>query len=110
MVASRPFLAKMPASLASVSGAKPVHPEIPMATLVPCAIAGVTASAAAQAAAKKRIMWRSVSRQKEAWFMPPRGPSEVKGRLGGFVGGPENRAQDCKRDVDRSFARAGGRQ
>ena len=51
---------------------KPVHPEIPMATLVPCAIAGVTASAAAQAAAKKRIMLRSVPRQREAWFMPPR--------------------------------------
>ncbi len=51
MVTSRPFLAKMPASLASVSGAKPVQPEIPMATLVPCAAAGVAASAAPSAAA-----------------------------------------------------------
>src|ERR1700716_2532514 len=38
-VTSRPFLAKMPASLASVSGAKPVQPEMPIVTLV-CAIAG----------------------------------------------------------------------
>src|SRR5262245_6565660 len=50
-VTSRPFLAKIPASLAKVSGAKPVHPEIPMATLVPCAAAGVTAKDAASATA-----------------------------------------------------------
>ena len=39
MVTSRPFLAKIPASLASVSGAKPVQPEMPIFTLV-CADAG----------------------------------------------------------------------
>ena len=32
MVTSRPFFLKMPASLASVRGAKPVHPEMPIAT------------------------------------------------------------------------------
>jgi hypothetical protein len=37
MVTSRPFFLKMPASLASVSGAKPVQPDMPMATLVSCA-------------------------------------------------------------------------
>ena len=41
IVTSRPFFAKMPASLASVSGAKPVHPEMPIVTLVPCASAGL---------------------------------------------------------------------
>jgi hypothetical protein len=34
MVTSRPFLLKMPASLARVSGAKPVHQEMPRATFV----------------------------------------------------------------------------
>src|SRR5215475_4413442 len=47
IVTSSPFLAKMPASLARVSGAKPVHPEMPMVTLVPCAAAGVAKRAAA---------------------------------------------------------------
>ena len=51
MVTSRPFLAKMPASLASVSGAKPVQPDMPMATLVPCANAGAAMQQAASAAA-----------------------------------------------------------
>src|SRR3954454_1975217 len=51
MVTSRPFFAKMPASLARVSGAKPVQPEVPMATLVPCASAGVPAKQATSAAA-----------------------------------------------------------
>src|SRR3954453_12548305 len=50
MVTSRPFLAKIPASLASVSGAKPVQPEMPIATLV-CAIAGVTSMVAPSRAA-----------------------------------------------------------
>src|SRR3954469_18643175 len=49
MVTSRPFLAKMPASLASVSGAKPVQPEIAIVTLV-CAEAGVASIAASPAA------------------------------------------------------------
>ena len=34
IVTSRPFLAKMPASLARTSGAKPVQPEIPIETFV----------------------------------------------------------------------------
>src|SRR3954449_3952193 len=51
MVTSRPFFAKMPASLARVSGAKPVQPEVPMATLVPCASAGAPAKQATSAAA-----------------------------------------------------------
>ena len=50
-VTSRPFFAKMPASLASVSGAKPVQPDSPMATLVPWATAGVAMIDAASAAA-----------------------------------------------------------
>ena len=41
IVTSRPFFLKMPASLASVSGAKPVHPEMPMPTLTSSASAGV---------------------------------------------------------------------
>src|SRR3981189_413315 len=62
MVTSRPFLAKMPASLASVSGAKPVQPEVPMATLVPCASAGAPAKQATSAAATILIdvMFRSI--------------------------------------------------
>jgi hypothetical protein len=51
IVTSSPSLAKMPPSLARVSGAKPVHPEMPMATLVPCAAAGVAKRAAAASAA-----------------------------------------------------------
>ena len=47
IVTSRPFLAKMPASLASVSGAKPVQPEMPMATLVSWACAAAAARAMA---------------------------------------------------------------
>src|SRR5215475_10312854 len=61
-VTSRPFLAKMPASLARVSGAKPVQPEMPMATLVPCASAGVATKDAASAAATNLIdlIFRSI--------------------------------------------------
>ena len=50
IVTSRPFFLKMPAWLASVSGAKPVHPEIPMATLTSCATAGADTRRAAVAA------------------------------------------------------------
>src|SRR6476660_4009027 len=62
MVTSRPFFAKMPASLARVSGAKPVQPEIPMTTLVPCASAGAPAKQATSAAATILIdvMFRSI--------------------------------------------------
>ena len=38
-----------PASLASVSGAKPVQPEMPIATLVSCAVADAANIAAANA-------------------------------------------------------------
>src|SRR5262245_47937596 len=68
IVTSRPFFAKMPASLASVSGAKPVHPEIPIVTLVPCASAvsalkeRVIATAATSAVALILVMFRSVRR------------------------------------------------
>ena len=41
MVTSRPFFLKMPASFASVSGAKPVHPEMPTPTLTSSASTGV---------------------------------------------------------------------
>src|SRR5262245_2008859 len=69
IVTSRPFLAKMPASLASVSGAKPVQPEMPIATLVPCASAGPVErptrrpveKVAASAAAMILLMFRSIS-------------------------------------------------
>ena len=40
IVTSRPFFLKMPASFASVSGAKPVQPLMPMATLVSWAAGG----------------------------------------------------------------------
>src|SRR5262245_17998216 len=40
MVTSRPFFLKMPAWFASVSGANPVHPEIPMPTFTSWATAG----------------------------------------------------------------------
>src|SRR5882757_2085129 len=49
IVTSRPLALKMPASLASVSGAKPVHPEMPMATLVSCACAAAAAASTPQA-------------------------------------------------------------
>src|SRR3954465_5813054 len=52
IVTSRPFLAKMPASLARVSGAKPVQPEIAMVTLV-CAAAGATRAGVATSAASR---------------------------------------------------------
>jgi hypothetical protein len=42
---SSPFFLKMPASLASVSGAKPVQPDMPMATLASWAWAPAKASA-----------------------------------------------------------------
>src|SRR5687767_3388595 len=45
IVTSRPFFLKMPASLASVRGAKPVQPEMPTATFVSCAEADPAASA-----------------------------------------------------------------
>src|SRR5690606_29935229 len=47
---SRPFFLKMPALSASVSGAKPVQPDMPRAILVSCALA-FAAMPAAQAAA-----------------------------------------------------------
>src|SRR5262249_38547772 len=78
-VTSRPFLAKMPASFAKVRGAKPVHPAMPMATLVPCATAGVTAKDAASATAAILIGVMSHSlRTKCACVMPPRRSERVK--------------------------------
>src|SRR5215510_7812636 len=50
MVTSRPFFLKMPAWLASVSGANPVHPEIPMPTFTSWATAGADARKTAVAA------------------------------------------------------------
>src|SRR4051812_50132940 len=47
IVTSRPFFLKMPAWLASVSGANPVHPEMPMATFTSCATAGADTRRAA---------------------------------------------------------------
>src|SRR5258707_12247518 len=55
MVTSRPFFLKIPALLASVSGAKPVHPEIPMATLGSSAKAGAETRRAAGAANNPKI-------------------------------------------------------
>src|SRR5215218_5012478 len=46
MVASLPCLAKMLAPLASVSGAKPVHPDMPIATFFSWAATGVETRAA----------------------------------------------------------------
>src|SRR5215470_3591394 len=54
MVTSRPFLLKMPASLARVSGAKPVHPEMPMVTFV-CALAGAPSKIVQSAAVTAKI-------------------------------------------------------
>src|SRR5258707_9264268 len=50
IVTSRPLALKMPASFASVSGAKPVQPEMPMATLVSCACTGAAAAIMPQTA------------------------------------------------------------
>jgi hypothetical protein len=50
IVTSRPFFLKMPTWLASVSGAKPVHPEMPMATFTSWARAGEDARRTAVAA------------------------------------------------------------
>src|SRR4051812_28442202 len=54
-VTSRPFFLKMPAWLASVSGAKPVHPEMPMPTLTSSASAGADTRSAAVAANIPRL-------------------------------------------------------
>src|SRR3954463_10161711 len=55
IVTSRPFFLKMPAWLASVSGANPVHPEMPMATFTSCATAGADTRRAAVAANIPRL-------------------------------------------------------
>src|ERR1700754_980024 len=67
MVASIPCLAKRPASFASVSGAKPVHPEMPMATFLSWAAAGMETRAAVAAIATILIgvMVRSVCKQND---------------------------------------------
>src|SRR5262245_369591 len=49
IVTSRPFFLKMPAWFASVSGANPVHPEIPMPTFTSWATAGADTKRAAVA-------------------------------------------------------------
>ena len=59
MVTSRPFFSKMPASLASVSGAKPVHRKCRWLTLV-LRNAGLHKSAAASAVATILTMFSSV--------------------------------------------------
>src|SRR6185503_586878 len=53
---SRPFFLKMPASRASVRGAKPVHPLIPMATAVWAE--AVKAAPASAAATRNRMALR----------------------------------------------------
>src|SRR3954471_14646608 len=55
IVTSRPFFLKIPASLASVSGANPVHPEIAMFTFTSSATAGAAARKAAAAATIPRL-------------------------------------------------------
>src|SRR3954453_6729043 len=55
MVTSRPFFLKIPAWLASVSGANPVHPEIAMFTFTSSATAGAAARKAAAAATIARL-------------------------------------------------------
>ncbi len=75
IVTSRPFFLKMPASLAKVSGAKPVQPEMPMPTLVSCARAAVQARAAAANRVKRRVKV----------FMGE--PRVLKGRWNGVVQG-----------------------
>src|SRR5262245_44501679 len=78
-VTSRPFLAKIPASLATVRGAKPVHHEMRRAALFPCAAAGVTTKDAARATATILIGVMSHSlRTKFACVMPPRRSGRVK--------------------------------
>ena len=53
----------MPASLASVSGAKPVQPDMPMATLVSCA-AAAAAKARRGGASGRASAWRMTELQK----------------------------------------------
>jgi hypothetical protein len=59
---SRPFFLKIPASLASVSGWNPVQPDMPMATLVSCAVAEPVAANSA-AAAKASVFCMDLSRK-----------------------------------------------
>src|SRR5688572_21076322 len=56
MLTSRPFFLKIPASLARVSGAKPVQPEMPTATLVSWAWAMPQASRANERASSFFMM------------------------------------------------------
>ena len=60
IVTSRPCFLNRPASLASVSGAKPVQPEMPIATLVSCACADEHGRGQRRAAARGvPSSWRS---------------------------------------------------
>src|SRR5262245_25781806 len=69
----------MPASFARTSGANPVHPEMPTATLVPCAIAAFTVNTAMIAAATilVGVIFHPVFGNSER-FMPAWGWREVK--------------------------------
>src|SRR5262249_36322545 len=110
------FLAKMPASFASVSGAKPVQPEMPIVTLV-CAIAGVASTVAPITAATFNIEVMNCSPS----------PSEFDGDASMMVGPesnapgphPEERAQRASRRMathseyaailrDAAFGRSSG--
>ncbi len=59
-VTSRPCFSKMPACLASVSGAKPDHPLMPMVTAVAAMTGADNPAASVKVAAKTAILFMSV--------------------------------------------------
>src|SRR5690606_38120447 len=59
MLTSRPFFSKMPASFASVSGAKPVQPDMPIETAVSAWAAEDINAAAETAITQLRFMVRT---------------------------------------------------
>ena len=60
IVASTPFFLKMPACVASVSGAKPVQPLMPMVTDVAAYAGTDSPTASANAAAATMVLFMSV--------------------------------------------------
>src|SRR6266581_9659016 len=90
IVTSTPFFLKMPASLASVSGAKPVQPEIPIATL---------GRSCASADGRKNAS-TATSKAAMSFMVPPGNEDRVDASRGQTLGG-EHRACQCREAYKR---------
>src|ERR1700716_310596 len=87
IVTARPFFLKMPAWFASVSGANPVHPEIPIPTLTSSAMAGVDTRRAAVAASILDSSLRDVKQDdSNNEVAPSRSGEQIDDVLDGVVG------------------------